>query len=182
MDRNNRVNKELDEDSGNDDELRIKKYRVRNFTIFFTLQSDHSCSAFACRISERTCTYQELRNVRFSENVLRVLNEWLQTYTFGWRACFNIILKLWSYDPGVIQMIMWICILFKNVFHEISIMILWNSSDRSLHHALVLSHWAFSQNVCERETHRQRQTERDRNSSSRSEHVKIFFFNINYFY
>ena len=35
MDRNNRVNKELDEDSGNDDELRIKKYRVRDFTIFF---------------------------------------------------------------------------------------------------------------------------------------------------
>ena len=182
MDRNNRVNKDLDEDSGNDDELRIKKYRVRNFTIFFTLQSDHSCSAFACRISERTCTYQELRNVRFSENVLRVLNEWLQTYTFGWRACVNIILELWSYDPGVIQMIMWICILFKNVFHEISIMILWNSSDRSLHHALVLSHWAFSQNVCERETDKDRERQRDRNSSSRTEHVKIFFFNTNYFY
>ena len=37
MDRNNRVNKELDEDSGNDDELRIKKYRVRDFTFFFYL-------------------------------------------------------------------------------------------------------------------------------------------------
>ena len=95
MDRNNRVNKELDEDSGDDDELRIKKYRVRDFTFFFfTLQSDHSFSAFACRISERTCTYQELRDVRFSENVLRVLNEWLQTYTFGWRAYVNMILEL----------------------------------------------------------------------------------------
>ena len=35
MDRNNRVSKELDEDNGNDDELRIKKYRVRDFTFFF---------------------------------------------------------------------------------------------------------------------------------------------------
>ena len=35
MDRNNSANKELDEDSENDDELRIEKYRVRNFTISF---------------------------------------------------------------------------------------------------------------------------------------------------
>ena len=38
MDRNNSVNKELDEDSENDDELRIKRYRVRN-VFYFTKRS-----------------------------------------------------------------------------------------------------------------------------------------------
>ena len=39
MDRNNSVNKELDEDSENDDELRIEKYRVRFYDFFFTLRT-----------------------------------------------------------------------------------------------------------------------------------------------
>ena len=51
MDRNNSVNKELDEDSENDDELRIEKYRVRNF--FLTLQRDHSVRVFV-NFSEKT--------------------------------------------------------------------------------------------------------------------------------
>ena len=38
MDRNNSVNKELDEDSENDDKLRIKRYRVRN-VFYFTKRS-----------------------------------------------------------------------------------------------------------------------------------------------